>query len=261
MMDLYMNTDKKNYYEVLEVPTDATLQDIHNAYVRAKNAYSGDSAALYSLMTQDECNTILGQIEEAYTILGVADKRREYDKARGFNQVNTVAGFEAEVMSKPDYKPNNSLSEMLNDAGSLSDEQQFEQSQNLQKEEFKYNQVQTAKNEVTVSKVQAYKKFGLSYNIDNEFEQKVENCTEYTGTFLKEIREYKNVTVERMADMTKISKTYIRNIEADEFSKLPADVYTRGFVYQYAKCLKLNPDLVATSFIHHIRQLKNPPKQ
>ena len=64
-----------------------------------------------------------------------------------------------------------------------------------------------------------------------------------------------------MADMTKISKTYIRSIEADDFDKLPADVYTRGFVYQYAKCLKLNPDLVATSFIHHIRQLKNPHKQ
>lgn len=256
-----MNTDKKNYYEVLEVSTDATLQDIHNAYVRAKNAYSGDSAALYSLMTQAECSSILNQIEEAYTILGVADKRREYDKVRGFNQVNTVAGFEAEIMKKPDYKPNNSLSSLLAEAGSLSDEEQFEQSQNLQKEEYKYNQIQTAKNEVTVSKVQAYKKFGLSYNIDNEFEQKIENCTEYTGLFLQEIREYKDVTVERMADMTKISKTYIRNIEADEFSKLPADVYTRGFVYQYAKCLKLNPDLVATSFIHHIRQLKNPTKQ
>lgn len=260
-MDFNMNTDKKNYYEVLEVPTDATLQDIHNAYIRAKNAYAGDSAALYSLMTQDECNHILDQIEEAYTILGVADKRREYDIARGFNQGHTIAGFTEEVINKPDYKPNNSLSDLLSETNSLSEDQQFEISQNQQKEEFKYNQVQTAKNEVTISKVQAYKKFGLSYNINDEFEQKIENCTEYTGDFLKSIREYKNVTVERMADMTKISKTYIRNIEGDEFSKLPADVYTRGFVYQYAKCLKLNPDLVATSYIHHIRQLKNPTNQ
>ena len=61
-----------------------------------------------------------------------------------------------------------------------------------------------------------------------------------------------------MAEMTKISKTYIRNIEDDEIAKLPADVYTRGFVYQYAKCLKLNPDVVAKSYIHHLRQLKNP---
>lgn len=260
-MDFMMNTDKKNYYEVLEVPVNATLQDIHSAYVRAKNAYSGDSAALYSLMTQDECDQILNQIEEAYTILGVADKRREYDKARGFNQEHTIAGFTEEVMSKPDYKPNNSLSDLLSETNSLSDEQKFEYEQNQQKEEFKYNSAHASKNEVAVSKVQAYKKFGLSYNLDDEFEQRIENCTEYTGDFLKTIREYKNVTVERMADMTKISKTYIRNIEGDEFSKLPADVYTRGFVYQYAKCLKLNPDLVATSYIHHIRQLKNPAKQ
>ena len=56
--------------------------------------------------------------------------------------------------------------------------------------------------------------------------------------------------------MTRISKTYIKNIEEDEFSKLPADVYTRGFVYQYAKTLKLNPELAATSYLHNIRQLK-----
>lgn len=258
---MQMNSDKKNYYEVLEVPTNATLQDIHNAYVRAKNAYSGDSAALYSLMTQDECNQILEQIEEAYTILGAAEKRREYDKVRGLNQAHTIQGFTEEVINRPDYKPNNSLSDLLSETNNITEEAEFEHKQNLQKEEFKYNQVQTAKNEVTISKVQAYKKFGLSYNIDDTFEQEVENCTEYTGTFLQKIREYKNVTIERMADMTKISKTYIRNIEADDFGKLPADVYTRGFVYQYAKCLKLNPDLVATSYIHHIRLLKNPPKQ
>ncbi len=57
-----------------------------------------------------------------------------------------------------------------------------------------------------------------------------------------------------MADMTKISKTYIRNIEANDFAKLPAEVYTRGFVYQIAKCLKLNPELVATSYIHYMKQ-------
>ena len=61
--------------------------------------------------------------------------------------------------------------------------------------------------------------------------------------------------------MTKISKTYIKNIEADDFSKLPADVYTRGFVYQYAKCLKLNPDVVAKSYIYNLRQLKNPTEK
>ncbi|MCO4755980.1 MAG: helix-turn-helix domain-containing protein, partial [Bacteriovoracaceae bacterium] len=129
-------------------------------------------------------------------------------------------------------------------------------------EEYVYsNSEHSQKSQSSVTKVQAFQKFGLNYDVDSNFEQEIENCSEYTGTFLKQIREYKNVTIERMADMTRISKTYIRNIEGEDYSKLPADVYTRGFVYQYAKCLKLNPDLVATSYIHHIRQLKNPPQE
>jgi curved DNA-binding protein CbpA len=263
-MELKMNNDAKNYYEVLEVPAQSTLQEIHNAYVRAKNAYSEDSAALYSLMTQDECSQILGQIEEAYTILGAPEKRREYDNVRGFNQNLTQAGFTEEAMKKPTYKPNNASADLLlgtPTSSMMSADDSFSRRQEMQKEQFKYNQEHSAKSDVEVSKVQAYKKFGLNYSMNDEMEQKIENCVDYRGDFLKEIREYKEVTIERLADMTKISKTYIRNIEDDEFAKLPADVYTRGFVYQIAKCLKLNPDLVATSYIHHVRQLKNPPKQ
>jgi DnaJ-class molecular chaperone len=246
--------EKNNYYEVLEVATEATLQDIHTAYTRAKNAYSGDSVALYSLMSQEECSQILQQIEEAYSILGVAEKRREYDQVRGLNQTHTPEGFNEKMMNRPDYQPQNSLKDMLNDNQNFDDVL----NEKAQKAEFKYKQEHSAKNEATVSKVQAHQKFGLAFEQDTEFEQQIENCNQFSGEFLKQIRDYKLVTVERMAEMTRISKTYIRNIEEDDFTKLPADVYTRGFVYQYAKCLKLNPDLVATSYINHLRHLKNP---
>lgn len=246
--------EKKNYYEVLEIPTNSTLQDIHNAYIKSKNAYSDDSVALYSLMTQDECHKILEQIEEAYSILGSPDKRREYDKVRGLNQSYTPEGFVEDIQSRPDYKPSNSLSDLL---ANTPDQDLLVQQQKL-KEEFKYQQEHSPRDTASVSKVQAYKKFNLQYPINDEFEQEIENCTHFTGEFLQKVREYKNVSIERLAEMTKISKTYIRNIEADEFSKLPAAVYTRGFVYQYAKCLKLNPDIVATSYIGHLKALKNP---
>ncbi|MEX1098976.1 MAG: helix-turn-helix transcriptional regulator, partial [Bacteriovoracaceae bacterium] len=200
------------------------------------------------------CEAILEQIEEAYSVIGVAEKRREYDQARGLNQENTPEGFSEEMKNAPEYKPKKAQEDLTKQT----EREMFDAASNQRKEEFIYNQTHSGKNEVSVSKVQAYKKFGLNYNIDPSFEQEIENCSEYTGEFLKGVREYKNVSVERMADMTKISKTYIRNIEQQDYTKLPADVYTRGFVYQYAKCLKLNPDLVATSYIHHLRQLKNP---
>ena len=49
-----MDAEKKNYYDVLEVEPNSTPGKIESAYVRAKNAYSGDSVALYSLMTREE---------------------------------------------------------------------------------------------------------------------------------------------------------------------------------------------------------------
>ncbi len=253
-------SDNKNYYDILETQTNATLQEIHNAYVRAKNAYSGDSAALYSLMTQHECEQILSQIEEAYSVLGVADKRLEYDKVKGLNQNNTPEGFQEEFMKRPDYQPQNSLSDLISETNNASSDS-FDMKQEEQREQFKYNQEHSNRNQVSVSKVQAFKKFGLNYDVVPSVETEIENTTEYNGAFLKKVREYKNVSIERLADMTRISKTYIKNIESDEYSKLPADVYTRGFVYQYAKTLKLNPELAATSYLHHVRQLKAQANQ
>ena len=81
-----MEEREKNYYEVLEVPIDASMDEIQHGYIRAKNAYSTDSLALYSLMSQDECDNILEIIEEAYIIVSDPEKRRRYDYIRGFNQ-------------------------------------------------------------------------------------------------------------------------------------------------------------------------------
>ena len=90
--------------------------------------------------------------------------------------------------------------------------------------------------------------------IDNEL---TKNKQDKYKRILKKIREYKNVDINRMAEMTKVSKTYIQKIEQEDVTNLPALVYVRGFVYQYAKCLKLNPDLVATSYLEHLKSI-NP---
>jgi cytoskeletal protein RodZ len=60
-----------------------------------------------------------------------------------------------------------------------------------------------------------------------------------------------------MAEMTRISKTHITAIENEDVAKLPADVYVRGYVYQYAKVLKLEPERVATSYLLHFKKLKS----
>jgi curved DNA-binding protein CbpA len=228
-----MDAEKKNYYEVLEVESHANPQQIENAYLRARNAYSGDSVALYSLMTKEECEVILGQIEEAYSVLGFPDKRREYDRLRGFNQngVNTPKSLEKiHMVTAHDERPRDSV----------------------EYENYGSNLI-----EAKVSKITAQKKFGLEYTEQTEMERRIRECVDYSGSFLKEIREYKNVPIDRMAEMTRISKTHITALENEDVQKLPADVYVRGYVYQYAKVLKLNPDQVAQSYVVHFKKLKS----
>ncbi len=242
-MDL---TEKKNYYEVLEVPIGASPQDIERAYTRARNAYSGDSVALYSLMSADDCAQILNQIEEAYSVLGFPEKRREYDRVRGFNVGMRSMTEEAPA---PGLAPRPEPSFMDTPRRELPETHETPAN-------FQYESYGSNLNEAKVSKVQALKKFSLDYTVNPAMEQRIEEATDFSGPFLKEIREYKNVSMERMVEMTRISRTHIDTIETDNVKKLPADAYLRGFVSQIAKVLKLNPDLVATSYIHHIKRLK-----
>lgn len=227
-----MDGEKKNYYDVLEIPTNASPQEIESAYIRARNAYSGDSVALYSLMTKDECNSILSSIEEAYSVIGFPEKRREYDRLRGFNQSGFGQNYSIDA------------SHSLNPHESRAKD-------SVQYEDFGSNLI-----EAKVSKITAQKKFGLEFEESPEMERFIADCTEWTGPLLKKIRDYRNVSIERMAEMTRISKTHITALEDENLPKLPADVYVRGYVYQYAKVLKLNPEAVAASFLLHFKKLK-----
>ena len=220
--------DQKNYYEILEIPTDANSEEVYKGYIKAKNTYSHDSIALYSLLTKEECDKILNLVEEAYSILSDPDKRIKY------NQVRNIATPDRKFQTEKDSTSNSPS--------------------------HKYPpppipKGQSPNTKGMMSKIVANKRFSLDFIPDPEIEKKIEQTVEFTGAFLKEIREYKNVDLHRMADMTKISKSYLKNIEEENCNNLPALVYVRGFVYQYAKCLKLNPDMVATSYINHLKKI------
>lgn len=232
-------SDSKNYYEVLEVEPGATQQDIQTAYQRAKNAYTTDSLAMYSLMTQSECDSIIELIDEAYTVLGDPSKRHAYDEARGIKQTTKTNHFtQAESIQPTTKGPDDSLESLARKVAA-----QKEQDFNIRSKE------------ADVSKMTALSRYKLDYNVDHVIEEEIEKCEEFTGEFLKKIREYKEVDIQRMADMTRISKTHLKNIENEDTDHLPAHVYIRGFIYQYAKTLKLNPEIVTASYLRRIKNL------
>lgn len=84
-----MKLENSNYYELLELDTAASQEQVHESYLRSKNAYSGESVALYSLLTEKECSQILEQIEQAYSVLSDPQKRKEYDKVKNSSIISS----------------------------------------------------------------------------------------------------------------------------------------------------------------------------
>ena len=64
---------------------------------------------------------------------------------------------------------------------------------------------------------------------------------ESIGAYLKNRRENLGMTLRDVAAQTKIRSTYLDHIENERLSELPAPVYLRGFVLEFARVLGL-PD-------------------
>ena len=62
------------------------------------------------------------------------------------------------------------------------------------------------------------------------------------GERLRDAREVRGVDLHRVERDTKIRSKYLAALEAGEFADLPGDVYTRGFLRNYATYLGLDPD-------------------
>ncbi len=91
----------------------------------------------------------------------------------------------------------------------------------------------------------------LDFNINTKLEFDPANVT---GAYLKKVRESLAISLEEMSSATKISKTYINALEEDQYKKLPAPVYVRGFVTQMAKILKLPYEKVAIGYMDRVKK-------
>ena len=68
------------------------------------------------------------------------------------------------------------------------------------------------------------------------------------GEELRREREIRGISLKEIADATKISKRFLEAIERNDHKTLPAPVFTRGFVREYARYLGLNADDIVNRY-------------
>jgi cytoskeletal protein RodZ len=69
------------------------------------------------------------------------------------------------------------------------------------------------------------------------------------GVRLKKERESRKISLDEIANSTKISRRHLTELEEERFSELPGGVFNRGFVRAYARFLGLNEDELVAEYV------------
>jgi cytoskeleton protein RodZ len=69
------------------------------------------------------------------------------------------------------------------------------------------------------------------------------------GTFLRQAREQRGVTLQELAVTTKISARVLESLERNEPGKLPGGIFSRAFVRAYAREVGVDPEAAVARFV------------
>lgn len=76
------------------------------------------------------------------------------------------------------------------------------------------------------------------------------------GQYLKRERELRNISLDMVAEISKLSPRYILAIEEGNFDYLPKGAFLKGFIRSYAKAVGLDPVDVILRFDEEVQAAK-----
>ncbi|MEK6745326.1 MAG: helix-turn-helix domain-containing protein [Nitrospirota bacterium] len=226
--------DDMNYYELLEVSYRATAQEIHKAYERVRKIYDPNSIALYSLFSPEETEKIRQRVEDAYRTLIYDENRRDYDRTLRDIPLPPEPP-QPELRYQPQSHAAPARVQRMAEPTAFASESRAAEPQRQQAPA-------QPPAPVTAQAVPA-------------------DITEFTGPVLKMMREQRGLTSRNVADTTKLSTRYIDGIEEENYKKLPARPYLRGFLVLYAKAIGYESDRIVNDYMKRYDTAMNPPKK
>jgi len=77
-----------------------------------------------------------------------------------------------------------------------------------------------------------------------------------TGADLRKIRETRGISLRHIAAVTKIGLRFLEYVEEDRFAFLPATVYLRGFLLEYARLVGIDPRRAADAYMSRLPAMR-----
>ncbi len=217
-MDRFENL---NYYELLEIPVNASSLEIRQAYRNALSIYEEDSMISDSFFTDEERNAILRRIEGAFATLIDKSQRAVYNREMVDAGAIDVSLLES---GKPKPKGPIPLFSLKKTGGQKTLSAKVKD--RIQKKDF---------TEVSDSL--------LSKDL-------------LSGKDLKRLRKHVGIVIEEIFEVTRISLKVLTAMESDDVASLPQEFYLRNFLKVYAELFKLDSKKVIEGYLKNIARLE-----
>ena len=218
-MDRFENL---NYYELLEIPVNASSFEIRQAYRNALSIYEEDSMISDSFFTDEERNTILRRIEGAFSTLIDKGQRAVYNREMVDTGAIDVSLLES---GKPKSKGPIPL----------------------------FSLKKTGGQETLSAKV----KDRIRRKDFTEVTESILSKDLISGKDLKKLRKHVGIDIEEIFEMTRISLKVLTAMESDDVASLPQAFYLRNFLKAYAELFKLDSKKVIEGYLKNIARLNN----
>src|SRR6476660_6976795 len=79
------------------------------------------------------------------------------------------------------------------------------------------------------------------------------------GRRLRLERERRRITLDSIADNTKIGVALLKGLERDDVSRWPSGIFRRSFIREYAAAIGLDPDAIMLEFLERFPDKAEPP--
>jgi curved DNA-binding protein CbpA len=274
----------QNFYELLEVPVNASIEDVRSAYDHAAELYASDSMALYSLVEPQQATELRDRLDQAFRVLTEPTQRAAYDRSLGFPVVQfqgglpvpSVVEIRAELETPPEvgFRRNTEAPD-----GAESTQAVVETRAEMEVSEPVVTAAPTvdapgdpATAPSTTPPVGANPEVPATESVAEDVAPSAPAAdagpgslarvrelrprapeigphTEFNGEVLRQLREARGLSLQTVADRTRISRSHLENVEADRYQHLPPTVYLRGMLTSMARELKVDPSWVCKSYL------------
>jgi len=206
-----------NFYELLEIPINASPFEIRQAYRNALSIYEEGAIISDAFFADDERNSILRRIEEAFSTLIDKDRREDYNRELIGAGVIDAVSLEKCKPKKKGPIPLFSLKKRKGPPSST-------------------RWVKDRINEKDIRKVS----------------QEIVSKRLISGRDLKELRKTMGIAIDEIFEETRISIKVLTAIENDDVTSLPQRFYLKNFLRAYAELFKLDAEKLIDGYLENI---------